>query len=202
MAIKYKTDDIDKFFDYDLSIPTRTIFIGSADSDEEGESGVDAAMLERVVKCMHILDNFDADSKTGKSPITIVMNNPGGYTYDAMGIYDAIRASKNHVTIKVVGVAMSAGTVILQAADKRVLSPNSSFMIHYGEHGGSYHSPTVHKWNEEAKRIDKWLEDLYIKRIREKHPKFRRDKLKGWLTTDTFFTAQEAVDWGFADEVG
>lgn len=199
MSEKYKTDDIDKFFDYDLSLSTRTIFLSTS---YDAEEAVDPMMVERVMKCLHVLDNLDESSLNGTNPITIIMNCPGGFYYDGLAIYDAIRACKNHVTIKVFGVAMSMGSVILQAADKRVLSPNSTMMIHYGEGGGeAYHLPTVRAWGEEDKRLSKMLEDLYMEKIRQKQPKFRRDKLKKWLTIDTFFAPKEAIEIGLADEI-
>lgn len=193
-------DWIDKFFDYDLSLKTRTIYLGSPD-DDSSDSEVNASMTTKVIKCLHVLDNSGLEAKNGRDPITIVMNNPGGYVYDGLGIYDAIRTCKNHITIQVFGVAMSMGALILQAGDVRQLSENSTLMIHYGEHGGFYHSPTVHKWEAEAKRLERLGEDILLKRIRDKHPKFQKRRLRQWLLTDTFFSAKDAVKWNLADSI-
>lgn len=199
---RYKTDDIDKFFDYDLSVPTRTIYMGSISTDVDGaESGTDAGMAERMIKSLHIMENFDAAAGNGEKPITIIMNNIGGDEYHGMAIFDAIQSCKNHVDIKVYGHAMSMGSIILQAADTRIMAPNSRMMIHYGTWGVHDHAPTAYKWAEEGKKFDKWMEDLYLKKIREKHPKFATEKLRKWLTADTFFTPEEAVHWNLADEI-
>jgi ATP-dependent Clp endopeptidase proteolytic subunit ClpP len=199
---RYKTDDIDKFFEYDISLPTRTIYMGSVHVDmEEGESGTDASMAERVIKNLHVLETITTQAEQGEKPITIIMNNIGGDEYHGLAIFDAIKLCRNHIDIKVFGHAMSMGSIILQAADRRVMSPNSRMMIHYGTWGYEGDAITSEKWSEEGKRFNTWMEDLYLSKLREKDPKFRRDRLKRMLTNDTFFNAEEAVKIGLADEI-
>jgi len=192
-----KTDDIDKFFEYGIDVNTRTLFMGSMETDMDGdESGTDASMAEYVIKGLHILDNY---SKSEDKPITILMNNLGGYVTHGMAIYDAIRACQNHVTIVVLGQAMSMGGIILQAADKRVMAPNAKLMIHYGYDGFAGHGPTAYKHAENSKKYDMWMEDMLWAKIKEQKPKFTKRKLKEWLMADTFFNATEAVEYGLAD---
>jgi len=191
-------DDIDHWFDFGVSVPSNTLYMGSAEYDAEGEreNGVDFLMAERTIKGLHLLDQ-----KKDK-PITIIMNNPGGDVYHGAAIYDAIKGCKNHITIKVYGHAMSMGSIILQAADERIMAPNSKFMIHYGTWGiNGSHTKTFQKWAEECKRYDKWMIDMYLERIREKHPKYSRKKVDEMCNFDTILTAKETVDLGFADKV-
>lgn len=197
MAKIYK-DEIDRLFDYDIYVPTRTIVMRSHLVDEEGESGTDAEMAQRVIKGLHILDS---SAPSGDKPITIIMNNPGGDEYDGLGIYDAIKACKNHVTIIVYGKAMSMGGIILQAADKRVMSSNSRFMMHYGQFGVSANAQDVYKWVEDNKRIDSWMEDLFLDKMREKNPKLTKKDIQDMLKADFIVTGEEAVRLGLADEV-
>jgi hypothetical protein len=63
---KYTRDDIDKFHDYDIYIPTRTLYIGP--SNEDGIT--DVIVAERLIKNLHILESLNSN------PITILMNNP------------------------------------------------------------------------------------------------------------------------------
>jgi ATP-dependent Clp protease protease subunit len=196
---KLVRDDIDKFFEYELYIPTRTIYMGSVSHDPEtGESGTDGAMAERVIKALHI---FDSSAPAGDKPITIIMNNPGGDAYHGLAIYDAIKACKNHVTIIVYGHAMSMGSIIFQAADKRVMAPNSRMMIHYGTWGTHDHPKIVYSWAEEGKKFNTWMELLYLERIREKHPNFTLKKVQQMCNFDTFLNPEQAVALGLADEV-
>jgi ATP-dependent Clp endopeptidase proteolytic subunit ClpP len=199
MSRKFIKEDIDRFHDYDLYIPGRTLYMGSVSTDpDHGESGTDAIMAERVIKGLFILDSTAPD---GNSPITIIMNNPGGDEYDGLAIYDAIRACKNHVTIIVYGKAMSMGGIILQAADKRVMSENSRFMMHYGQFGVNANAQDVYKWVEDNKKIDTLMEDIFIEKMLEKDPKINRRKLQEMLKSDFICDAKEAVALGLADEV-
>lgn len=196
MSKRVNRDDVDKFHDYGIYLPSRTIYMGSESHDvDSGESGVDGAMAEKMVKNLHVLDSIN------KEPILIIMNNTGGDEYHGFAIYDAIQACASHVTIKVYGHAMSMGSIILQAADHRVMMPTSRMMIHYGTWGVHDHAKTAQKWAEEGRKIDTWMEDMYLSRIHEKVPGFTKAKLQKMLDHDTFFTAQETVDLGLADKV-
>lgn len=195
MSKRVNRDDIDKFHDYSLYIPARTIYMGSESIDDSVESGVDANMAARQIKNLHILDTLSDE------PITIVMNNPGGDVNHGLAIYDAIKACRSRVIVKVFGHAMSMGSVILQAADERIMSPNASQMVHYGSLGVESHAKTVYKVTDEFKRIDKWMEKMYLEKIREKQPHFKMARLQRMLDHDTFLTAEKSVELGLADKV-
>jgi len=196
MSKRVNRDDIDKFHDSGLYVPTRHIYMGSEHSDTEmAEGGCDYLMAERVIKNLHILESIN------KEPITILMNNIGGDEYHGFAMYDAIRLCESHITVKVLGHAMSMGSIILQAADERLMAPTSRQMIHYGTWGIHDHAKTAQKWAEEGKKIDKWMEQMYLDRIQEKHPAFTLEDLQKMLDHDTFFTATESVKLGLADSV-
>ena len=159
-------ENIDRWFDLNLDIDNRTLYMGSMSYDyENGESGVDSFMAEYFIKGLHVLE------RGGDKPITIIMNNPGGDWYHGMAIYDAIKNSKCHSTIKVYGHAMSMGSIILQAADHRVMMPHSRFMIHYGYDGRYGHSKIFEKWAEECKRLNYDMENIYLDMIITKEKK-------------------------------
>lgn len=199
MSKRINRDDIDKLYDYDLHIPSRTIYMGSASMDTDlGESGVDAVMAERLIKALHILDK---SAPSGDQPITIIMNNPGGEVYDGFAIYDAIQTCRNHVTIIVYGKAMSMGGIVLQAADKRIMSKNSRFMMHYGSFGMNANAKDVYSWVEDNKKIDALMEDIFIEKMLGKDPKITRKKLQEMLKSDFIVDAKEAVELGLADVI-
>ena len=61
MSKRLNRDDIDKFHDYSLHVPSRTIYMGSENGEqwENGaESGVDAIMAERFIKNILILESY------------------------------------------------------------------------------------------------------------------------------------------------
>jgi ATP-dependent Clp endopeptidase proteolytic subunit ClpP len=195
---KTVNDDIEKFHDYSIHLPTRTLYMGSehvSETDDFAESGCDTSMAERMVKNIHILDHLSQE------PITILMNNIGGDEYHGFAIYDAIKAAKSEVTIIVMGHAMSMGSIILQAADKRVMAPTSRQMIHYGTWGQNDHAKTAQKIAQEGLKIDQWMENMYLDKLREKDSSFKLKKLQKMLDHDTFLTAEQSVALGLADSI-
>ena len=198
VRVKASLDDLDTFMEYDIYLPSRTIYMGSCSEVEGVEGGTDYLMAERMIKSLYILNN---KYPKGDGPITIIMNNIGGDEFHGMAIYDAIKDSVNHITIKVYGHAMSMGSLILQAADKRMMSKNSEMMIHYGTWGHNDHSKIVYKWAERGKKFDNWMENIYLEKIREVNPKFSKKKLQDMLNFDTFFDAEEALSMGLIDEI-
>lgn len=196
MSKRINKDDIDRFHDYGVHTATRTIYMSSENINDEGEEqGVDSLMAELFIKNMAILETVSSD------PIMVIMNNIGGDVYHGLAIYDAILTAKSIVTVKIFGHSMSMGSIILQAADKRIMSPNSRQMIHYGTVSVDNHAKTAQKWAQESLKIDKWMEKMYLDRIREKHPKFPLEDVQKMLDHDTFLTAQESVKLGLADKV-
>lgn len=188
-------DDIDNFHSYGVHMKSRTIYMGSEGSDEDGESGCDAFMAEKIIKNLLLLEQESND------PITIIMNNIGGDTYHCFAIYDAVKACKSKVIIKVLGHAMSAGSIILQAGDERIMGANARQMIHYGHIGITSHAKTAQKIAEENKKNDKWMEQMYLNKIKEKNVHYTLQRLQRILDHDTFLTAQESVELGLADKV-
>lgn len=196
MSKRINRDEVDRFHDYGIYIPTRTLFMGSEEySMEDGESGTDGKMAERIIKNILILEGLN------KEPITIVMNNIGGDVNHGLAIYDTIKNCESHVTIKVLGNSCSMGSVILQAADERIMAPNAVQMIHYGKMSVNDNNKTVLKQVEESKRIDKWMENMYLEKIQQKNPDFKKSRLKQMFTHDTYLTAEQSVDLGLADKI-
>ena len=151
-------------------------------------------MSERIIKALHILDQKN-------EAITIIMNNPGGDYYHGMAIYDAIKSCQSEITIKVYGMAMSMGAIILQAADHRIMSPNARFMIHYGYESFSGTAKNAQMWADEGKKLNTLVDNLFLEKIQEKHPTFKLDQLQKMLDPDTILNAQETVNLGLADDV-
>ena len=182
--------------EYDILPGDRTIYIGSKSSDETGESGVDYLLAEKVIKNLHILDKRMSDI-----PITIKMNNPGGDVYHGLAIYDAIKSCRNDVTIIAYGYVMSMGSVILQAADTRIMSPHTRMMIHHGEGITSGHMLDVQKQADEFKELNFIINDIYLSRIKEKKPRFTMKQLEDKMKFDWYLNAKEAVALGLCDAI-
>src|SRR5436305_5441859 len=98
----------------------RIVFLGTQ---------VDESSANLIVAQLLFLESEDPDSD-----IRLYVNSPGGDAYAGFAIYDAMQFVKPDVQTYCVGMAMSAGALILAAgaAGKRYALPNSKVMIHQG----------------------------------------------------------------------
>ncbi len=180
-------------FERSLDLSGRTIYLGTMHYSADGcDLGVDALMAEYLIKGIYMLN------KSGKDPIRIITNNPGGSTMSGMAIYDAIRASISPIDIEVYGQASSMGAVILQAGRRRLLHPNTVVMIHDGYIQDTDRMPTRSNeaWSEWSKKDRQRMYGIFSERS-GRPAKFWSDK----CAHDTIWYADKAVKFGLADEV-
>lgn len=196
--------------DYGIQLHSREIYVSgeleSAGSDENGsEPGVEFLMSARFIKNMNVL------AGQNKDPILVHMKTCGGEWTEGMAMYDAIAMSPCKVTVLSYTHARSMSSIILQAADRRVLMPNSYFLFHLGQAWLSGESETVvsnAKWLERQNQI---MADLYARSVkRRKKGKLSKLSIADIKTKlisqmhskgDVFLTPKEAVEQGFADMV-
>jgi ATP-dependent protease ClpP protease subunit len=197
----YSLHDIHTF---NIDVENREIYLHSC-LDSEEEAGVDyrsAIVFEKNLRYLNLLS---------LEPIIVHMHLPGGDWQDCLGIYDHIKNSKSKVCIIAAAKVESSSSVLLQAADLRILSPNTNFLIHYGsisvdnEHKAAL--STV-QWSEKesVKMIDIFTERCMNSKIcKEKKWKkmIARKHIITQLATkrDWILSSDEAVDYGFADGV-
>ena len=118
--------------DYWVDLEHREIWIKGFDMDDiqeldDQETGVDYRMASRVIMNLNILRH------TSKEPIIVHLHTCGGSWQEGMAIYDAIRTMPYKTTMISYTHARSMSSIILQAADLRVLMPNSYMMLHNGD---------------------------------------------------------------------
>lgn len=201
-----RTDAISDLNFFDVDYKNREIFLHNYISENEDNPGVDYRMSSTFYKNLRFLDCIN------NNPIIIHMHSIGGYWNDGMVIFDSIQASKSYITIVAYGQAESMSSIILQAADLRVMMPNAYFMCHFGSShiGGNFLD--AQKAFEYEKRMAEKMLDIYAERAlpgkyfssnyktptKEKVKEFIRRKFR---EGDWYLDAEEAVYYGFADKV-
>lgn len=131
---------------------------------------------------------------TGK--VTMRINSPGGDVFAANVIVQAMREYDGEIEAIVDGVAASAASVVAVAASKVTMAQGSMMMIHnawtitVGDRHG--HLETA----ELLEKVDGQLADHYAERT-------KRDSgdIASMMDAETWMTAEEAVEGGFADAV-
>lgn len=119
-------DHIGLYHTHGLWVPDRRIYLQVGDDES-----LDHTTAAALIKNIHILESQD------KTPITVVINCPGGSEIDAYGIYDVIAGSDCRMVGVVVGEASSAATIVLQAFDHRKAYRNTYFLLHDGSNSVS-----------------------------------------------------------------
>ena len=189
--------------DYGINLRTREIFLHSFQDCADEDHGVDHRASVTFEKNIRLLDSISC------KPILVHMHIIGGSWHDGMSMFDCIKASKSKVSIIGYGHIGSMSSIILQAADKRILCPNSEFMIHYGSFGiesNSISAKSAVDWNE---RCNQLMLEIYSKKCKNSE-QFKNVSLKKIIETldsnmrnlqEWYMTAQEAVSFGFADGI-
>jgi ATP-dependent protease ClpP protease subunit len=158
----------------------------------------------------HFLMNLNMCKKASPGkPLTVHMKSCGGSWEEGMAIYDAIFTYPELVTCINWTGARSMTSIIFQAADRRVMMPNSYFMFHEGTMGfdGTQRQfRTEFEWNKRTERV---MLDIYAGRMAEKGRfegqaqgkirKFLKDQMM--RKEEVYLTPQETIELGLADEI-
>jgi ATP-dependent Clp protease protease subunit len=180
MAAKKDKDqnDLTLFTEYSIHLPTRTVMLtGDVDSD----------MYDTLITALTLME------KDGKE-IIIELNSPGGDWYSGVAIYDRLRSSQCPITIRVSGMAMSMGSVILQAGDKRLITPNSTVMIHDGSDVAVGTPDNVLEWAKHGKDICDRMYKIYAEASGKTESYWKKRCKK-----DSIYSADDAIKYGLAD---
>jgi len=194
-------DSVELFHRFMIFVPSRIIKLESEmDNDNGDEHGVSFSMSSYFLKNLAILESMSHD------PITIIFSTNGGEIEQGFAIYDAIKASPCDTTMKVYGCAYSMGSIILQAADHRLMSPNSSLMFHDGSSfasGNSFETVNMALHNQAlGKKCDTVLfEKMNEKRAKDDKALMARHSLDIASLKSKWLFAEEAIELGLADAI-
>jgi len=191
---KISLTEYDEFHEHNLFLPTRTIYFGGKELQEEDDV-VTSKTVAELIKNLHILEHREI------APISILLNTPGGSWEDGIAVYDLIKSLKSSVTIIGMGKVYSMGSIIIQSADYRILTKNTYMMIHDGYEGYIGDAKSFEKWANWSKLIRQQMYKIYHEKVKIKNPKITLKKIEELCSHDTIYSAQEAINMGLADEI-
>ena len=204
-SIQYQASDaVFQIHNYNLDLKANSIYLVGEDCyAEEEEPGVEFLMANRFIKNLNIIQ------RKSEKPILIILKTCGGDWTEGMAIYDAIKASLCWVTILAYAHARSMTSIIMQAADRRVMMPNADFLFHHGTmvvENTLVGAASDVRWH--VTKMDVMLDIYADKRqygthFKDQHPKTIKRRLQREMEKkqECYLTATESVDWGFADSV-
>lgn len=145
---------------------------------------------------MYADEFIEALGQVTTSNINIRLNSPGGSVFEGIAIANAIRNHPANVTVYVDALAASIASVIALAGDRVVMMPHSQFMIHNAS-GAAYGDAS--EMTKMADLLDK--QSLNIAQAYAQHTGRPLAEFQDYMAAETWFTAEEAVAIGLADEV-
>lgn len=162
----------------------RIIFLGSEVTDE---------VANRICAQLLLLNAEDP-----QRDIHLWINSPGGSVHSGMAVYDTMQYVENDVVTTAMGMAASMGQLLLCAGTKgkRYALPHARIMMHQpsGGMGGTASDIAI-----QAEQM------IYTKRMFQERVAFHtgqaREQIEQDSDRDRWFTAQEALDYGFIDRV-
>ena len=128
--------------------------------------------------------------------ITVRIHSAGGLITEGLAIYNRLKESKAKITVHIDGLAASMASVVAMSGDKIVMPDNALMMIHK-------------PWNmavgdaEEMRKIADSLDvfEESILKIYMSKTNLSKDALQTMLSDETWLSAEQAIEYGFADEL-
>lgn len=128
--------------------------------------------------------------------INLYVNSPGGSVFDGTAIMNALRRHKAHVTATVDGLAASAASFIVQAADEVVMGFGAEMMIHDASAVCWGNAADMEETAKVLNQLSETIASVYAERAGGTTEEWRTA-----MHAETWYTAEEAVAAGLADRV-
>ena len=169
---------------YSRLLKERIVFLGS-EVREQNANAICAQLL--------LLSAEDPEAD-----IFLHINSPGGSVDAGMAIYDTMNYIPNDVATVGMGLAASMGQFLLCAGakGKRYALPHARIMMHQPSSGMGGSASDIKIQSQQSLHIKKVLLDLI-----SEHTGQTVEQVIADADRDRWFTAQEAVDYGFVDKV-
>lgn len=145
-----------------------------------------------VINAKDIRDSLD----TVTDDIVIKLNSPGGDVFEGIEIYNYLKDHPSNITVEVTGLAASAATFIVAGANDVIMNVGTSLMIHEASTFAWGNKQDIQKTLNALETIDDSILAIYSDKTGQSV-----DKLREWMNEEKWFTADEAVKYGFANSV-
>lgn len=130
----------------------------------------------------------------GKGAVTVNINSPGGDVFEGLTIYNLLREHAGEVTVKIIGLAASAASVIAMAADNLQIARSGFLMIHNTWSGAVGNRNDFREFADWLEPFDRAIADIYSART----GKDQKAVMK-MMDAETWLGGADAIESGFAD---
>lgn len=128
--------------------------------------------------------------------INVYINSDGGDVFAGQAIHSMLKRHKAHINVYVDGIAASIASVVAMAGDTVYMPRNAMMMIHNPMTGGWGNAERLRKLADQLDSIAESMIAAYEDKSGQTH-----DKIVEIMGAETWLSADEAVELGFADEI-
>lgn len=144
--------------------------------------------LKQVVQQMQL--NADADI------LKVHIRSEGGDVNEGFAIHDALFNSGKEIHTIGEGIVASIATVIFLSGSTRSMSPNAEFMVHNPWTWGEGNADELEKQADSLRDIENKIISFYSNKTGAD-----AELLRGLMNNETYLTADQALQHGFATEI-
>ena len=153
---------------------------------------VDAASVNALIRQLRYLQYEDPEAL-----VTLYINSPGGSVDSGMALYDVMQAVSCPIRTVCVGLAASMAALLFVSGTQRDMLPHSRLMIH---------DPLIAQTGGSALKLKAISDDLMetrqiIARVIAGHSGKSMEEILAKTASDSYFRAQEAMEFGLADHI-
>lgn len=130
------------------------------------------------------------------STLHVRVNSPGGDVFEGRAIRTALQQFKGKTIGHIDGLAASAATTIIDACDEIQISQGGFYMIHNGWSIVLGNKSEMRKTADLLAKVDNAIVADYARRTG-----LDAKQLVDWMDAETWFSAEEAVEHGFASSL-
>ena len=138
----------------------------------------------------------DLDALGDISELKIYINSGGGDVFAGQAIHSMLKRHSATKTVYIDGLAASIASVIAMAGDKIIMPKNAMMMIHKCWTIAIGNADDMRKMADDMDKIDESIIAAYVEKTG-----LETDDIIELMTDETWMTAQDALDYGFADEI-
>ncbi|MCI8530928.1 MAG: ATP-dependent Clp protease proteolytic subunit [Lachnospiraceae bacterium] len=171
-------------------IPIQDEMLSHREVELVGE--VDADSANALIRQLRYLQREDPGAW-----VTLYINSPGGSVDSGMALYDVMQAVSCPIRTVCVGLAASMAALLFVSGAERGMLPHSRLMIH---------DPLIVQTGGSALKLKAVSDDLMetrqiIARVIAEHSGKSMDEVLAKTASDSYFRAEEAIEFGLADQI-